>query len=269
MQNAGLDKAQTGIKIAGRDINNFRYAVDTTLTAESKEELKSLLMKVKEENEKAGLKLNIQWRRKWQPTPVFLPGKVHGQRSLVGCSPWGYMTWACMHEGGGRWVASNKLVELKKNKNKKTPQYSKTEIMADRPITSWQTDGETMETLTNLIFLGSKTTVDGNCSHEIKRRLLLGRKAMTNLSSVQLLSHVWLFVTPWTPTGFPAHHQRLEHVQTHVHQVGDATQPSHPLSSPSPPAFNLSPHQGLFKWVSSSHRVAKVPEFQHFNSIIF
>ena len=95
-----------------------------------------------------------------------------------------------MHEGGGRWVASNKLVELKKNKNKKTPQYSKTEIMADRPITSWQTDGETMETLTNLIFLGSKTTVDGNCSHEIKRRLLLGRKAMTNLSSVQLLSHV-------------------------------------------------------------------------------
>ena len=100
MQNARLDEAQTGIKIAGRNINNLRYADDTTLMAESKEELKNLLMKVKE-SERAGLKLNIQktkimasspmpWRRAWQPTPVFLPGESHGQRSLVGYSPWGH-----------------------------------------------------------------------------------------------------------------------------------------------------------------------------------
>ena len=115
MQNTGLDKAQTGIKIAGRNNNNLRYADDTTLTAESKEELKSLLMKVKE-SKKAGLKLNIQ----------------------------------------------------------------KTEIMASDPITSWQIDGETMETVRNFNFLGSKVTADGDCSHEIKRSLLLGRKVMTN-----------------------------------------------------------------------------------------
>ena len=117
MRNDGLDEAQAGIKIAGRNINNLRYADDTTLTAESKEELKSLLMKVKEESEKVGLKLNIQ----------------------------------------------------------------KTRIMASSPITSWQRDGETM---TDFIFLGSKITVDGDCSHEIKRRLLLGRKVMTNLDSI-------------------------------------------------------------------------------------
>ena len=86
MRNAGLDEAQAGIKIAGRNINNLRYAHATTLIAESKEELKSLLMKVKEESEKVGLKLNLQW----QPTPVFLPGKSHGQRNLVGYSPWGH-----------------------------------------------------------------------------------------------------------------------------------------------------------------------------------
>ena len=119
-RNAGLDEAQTGIKIAGRNINNLRYADDTTLIAESKEELKSLLMNVKEESEKVGLKLNIQ----------------------------------------------------------------KTKIMASGPITSWQIDGETMETVTDFIFLGSKITADGDCSHEIKRCLLLGRKAMTNLDSV-------------------------------------------------------------------------------------
>jgi len=119
-RNAGLDEAQTGIKIAGRNINNLRYADDTTLMAESKEELKSLLMKVKEESEKVGLKFNIQ----------------------------------------------------------------KTKIMASSPITSWQIDGETMETVTDFIFLGSKITADGDCSHEIKTRLLLGRKAMTNLDSV-------------------------------------------------------------------------------------
>ena len=120
MRNAGLEEAQAGIKIARRNINNLRYADDTTLMAENKEELKSFLMKVKEENEKAGLKLNIQ----------------------------------------------------------------KTKIKASGPITSWQIDGGIMETVTDFIFLGSKITADGDCSHEITRRLLLGRKAMTNLDSI-------------------------------------------------------------------------------------
>ena len=120
MRNAGLDEAQGGIKIAGRNINNLRWADDTTLMAESEEELKSLLMKVKEENEKAGLKLSVQ----------------------------------------------------------------KTKIMASSPFTSWQINGETMETVTDFIFLGSKITADGDCSHEIKRRLLHGRKATTNLDSI-------------------------------------------------------------------------------------
>ena len=120
MRNAGLDEAQAGIKSAGRNINNLRHADATTLMAESEEELKSPLMKVKEESEKVGLKLSIQ-------------------------------------------------------KNK---------IMASSPITSWQIDGETMETVTDFIFLGAKITADGDCSHEIKRHLLLGRKAMTNLDSI-------------------------------------------------------------------------------------
>ena len=120
MINAGLDEAQTGIKIARRNINNLRYVDDTTFIAESEEELKSLLMKVKEERENVGLKLNIQ----------------------------------------------------------------KTKIMASGSITSWQIDGETVETVADFIFGGSKITVDGNCSHEIKRRLLLGRKVMTNLDSI-------------------------------------------------------------------------------------
>ena len=119
MRNAGLDKAQAGIKITGENISNLRYADDTIHTAES-EELKSLLMKVKEESEKVGLKLNIQ----------------------------------------------------------------KTKIMASGPITSWQIDGETAETVSDFIFLGSKITADGDCSHEIKRHLHLGRKAMTNLDSI-------------------------------------------------------------------------------------
>ena len=119
MQNTGLDEAQAGIKIAGRNINNLRYTDDTTLMAESEEELKSLLMKVKEESEEVGLKLNIQ----------------------------------------------------------------KTKIMASGPITSQQIDGETMETVRDFIFGGSKITADGDCSHEIKRSLLLGRKAMTNLEA--------------------------------------------------------------------------------------
>ena len=119
MRNAGLDEAQAGIKIARRNINSLRYADDTTLMAES-EELKSLLMKVKEESEKVSLKLNIQ----------------------------------------------------------------KTKIMASGPITSWQIDGETIETVRDFVFLGSKITTDGDCSHEIKRCLLLGRKVTTNLHSI-------------------------------------------------------------------------------------
>ena len=120
MWNTGLDEAQTGIKIVGRNINNLWYADDTTFMAESEEELKSFLMKVKEESEKVGLKLNIQ----------------------------------------------------------------KMKIMASGPITSWEIDGETVETVSDFIFLGSKITADGDCSHEIKRRLLLGRTAMTKLDSI-------------------------------------------------------------------------------------
>ena len=120
MRNAGLEETQAGIKIAGRNINNLRYADDTTLMAESEEELKSLLMKMKEESGKVCLKLNIQ----------------------------------------------------------------KMKIMASGPITSWEIDGETVETASDFIFLGSKITADGNCSHEIKRRLLLRRKVMTNLDSI-------------------------------------------------------------------------------------
>ena len=125
MRNAGLEEAQAGIKIARRNINNLRYADDTTLMAKREEELKSLLMKVKTESEKVGLKLNIQ----------------------------------------------------------------KTKIMATDPITSWQIDGETVETVTDFICGGSKITADGDCSHEIKRRLLLGRKVMTNLDSILKSRH--------------------------------------------------------------------------------
>ena len=120
MRNTGLEEAQAGIKISGENINNLRYADDTILTAESEEKLKSLLMKVKKESEKVGLKLNIQ----------------------------------------------------------------KTKIMASCPIPSWEVDGETVETVSDFIFLGSKITADGDCSHELKGRLLLGRKVMTNLDSI-------------------------------------------------------------------------------------
>ena len=120
MRNAGLEEAQAGIKIAGKNINNLRYADDTTLKAEGEEELKSLLIKVKQKSEKVGLKLNIQ----------------------------------------------------------------KTKIMASGPITSWQIDGETVDTLADFIFLGSKITADGDCSHEIKKRFLLGGKVMNNLDSI-------------------------------------------------------------------------------------
>ena len=128
MRNTGMEEAQAGIKIAGRNINNLRYADDTTLMAESEEELKSLLMKVKEESEKVSLKLNIQ----------------------------------------------------------------KTKNMASGPITSWQIDGETVETVADFILRGSKITADGDCSHEIKRCLLLGRKVMTNLDSILKSRHYFV-----------------------------------------------------------------------------
>ena len=128
MRNAGLEEAQAGIEIAGRNINNLRYADDTTLMAESEEELKSLLMKVKEESEKVGLELSIQ----------------------------------------------------------------KTKTMASGPITSWNIDGETVETVTDFIFLGSKITAKGDCNHEIKRCLLLGRKIITNLDSILKIRDITL-----------------------------------------------------------------------------
>ena len=128
MRNAGLEEAQVGIKIARRNTNNLRYADDTTLLEESEEELKSLLMKVKKESEKVGLKLNIQ----------------------------------------------------------------KMKIMASGPITSWEIEGETVETVSDFIFGGSKITADGDCSHEIKRRLLLGRKVMTNLDNIFKSRHITL-----------------------------------------------------------------------------
>ena len=126
----------------------------------------------------------------------------------------------------------------------------KTKIMASGPITSWQIDGETVETVADFILGGSKITTDGDCSHEIKRGLLLGRKAMTNLdqnrSVAQSCPTLCDPMNRSTP-GLPVHHQLLEFTQTHVHQVSDAIQPSHPLSSPSPPAPNPSQHQSLFQ----------------------
>ena len=141
----------------------------------------------------------------------------------------------------------------------------KTKTMASGPITSWQIDGETVETVADFISLGSKITTDDNCSHETKRCLLVGRKVMTNLSSFNS-------VTQSCPTlfnpmnrsmlGLPVHHQHPEFTQTHVQQVGNAIQPSHPLSCPFPPAPNPSQHQSPFQWVNSSHEVDKVLEFQ-------
>ena len=206
MRNARLEEAQAGIKIARRNINNLRYADDTILMAENEEELKSLLMKVKEESEKVGLKLNIQ----------------------------------------------------------------KMKIMASGPITSWELDRETVKTISDFIFWGSKITVDGDCSHEIKRHLLLGRKVMTHLDNILISRDITLptkvhlvrsdqirSVAQSCPTlcdpmnrstpGLPVHHQLLEFTETHVHGVSDAIQPSHPLSSPSPPAPNPSQHQSLFQ----------------------
>ena len=142
MRNAGLKEAQAGIKIAERNTNNLRYADDTTLMAESEEELKSLLMKLKEEREKVGLKLKIQ----------------------------------------------------------------KTKIMASSPIISWQIDGETVETVSDFIFLGSKITADGDCSHEVKRLLLLGRKAMANLDSILKSRDISLPIKVCPVKGFSSSH---------------------------------------------------------------
>uniref|UniRef100_A0A8B9YJ70 RNA-directed DNA polymerase n=1 Tax=Bos mutus grunniens TaxID=30521 RepID=A0A8B9YJ70_BOSMU len=266
MRNTGLEEAPAEIKIVRRNINHLRYADDTILMAESEEELKSLLMKMKEESEKVGLKFIIQ----------------------------------------------------------------KIEILASGPITSWQIEGVTMERVTDFILLGSKITADGDCSHEIKRGLLLGRKVMTNRDSILKSRDItlptkvclvkgmvfpvvmygceswtvkkaerrridafelwyWrrLLRVPWTARrsnqsilkeiipgylledqirsdqssvvsnslrpmnrstpGLPVHHQLPEFTQTHVHRVSDAIQPSHPLLSPSPPAPNPSQHQSLFQ----------------------
>ena len=142
MRNSGLDEAQAGVKIARRNINNLRYTDDTTLRAENKEELKNLLMKVKEENEKVGLKLTIQ----------------------------------------------------------------KTKIMASEPITSWQIDGETVETVRSFILGGSKITADGDCSLEIKRHLLLGRKAITNLDSILKSKDITMPTNAHLVYGFSSSH---------------------------------------------------------------
>ena len=130
-------------------------------------------------------------------------------------------------------------------------------FMVSSPVISWQTDRENVETVSDFIFLGSKITADSDCSHKIKRHLLLGRISSVTQSCLTL----WDPMDCSTPF-FPVHHQLPELTQTHVHRVSDAIQPSHPRSSPSPPAFNLSQHRGLFKWVSSSHQVAKVLELQ-------
>ena len=153
--------------------------------------------------------------------------------------------------------------------------------MALGPITSWQIDGETMETVTDFIFLGSKITADGDCSHEIQRCLLLGRKAMTNIDSILKSRHITLptkvhlvssvqfsSVAQSCPTlchpmdcstpGLSVHHQLPEFTQTHVHRVGDAIQPSHPLSFPSPPTFNLSQHRGKHQGLFSNESVLRI-----------
>ena len=170
MRNAGLEEAQAGIKISRRNINNLRYADDATLMAESEEELKSLLMKLKEESEKVGLKLNIQ----------------------------------------------------------------KMKIMASGPITSWEIDGETVS---DFIFLGSKITADGDCSHEVQFSSV---QFSHSVVSDSLQPHESQHARP------PCYHHLPEFTQTHVHRVSDAIQPSHPLSSPSP-APNPSQHQSLFQ----------------------
>ena len=199
MQNAGLDEAQVGIKTARRNINNLRYADDTTVKAEIKEEWKSLLMKVKEESEKLDLKLNIQ----------------------------------------------------------------KTKIMASSPITLWQRDGETLETVRNFILGSSKITADGDCSHEIKRCLLLGRKAMTDLVqfsrsvvSDSLWPHEWQHTRPPCPSPTPGVHSdsRLSNQWCHP-AISSSVVPfsSCPQSLPASESFPMSQH---FAWGGQSTGVS-------------
>ena len=168
---------------------------------------------------------------------------------------------------GRKWRQTKKASwwKLKSEKFGLKLNIQKTKIMASGSITSWEID---VETVSDFIWGGSKITAGGDCSHEIKRRLLLGRKVMANFSSVQSLSHVRLFATPWITARQASLsitnscHQLPEFTQTHIHWVGDAIQPSHPLSSPFPPALNPSQYQSLFQWVNSSHEVAKILEFQ-------
>jgi len=165
---AQLDKSQAGNKIVKRNVNNIRYADDTTLMAESEEELKSPLIGVKGESEKADLRLNIQ----------------------------------------------------------------KAKIMASGPLNSWQKDGKKLETVTDFIFLGSKITVNSDCSHKIKRCLLLGRKAMTKLRCCCSVTKLWLTLCnpmDCSMSGFPVRHHLPELAQTHVHWIIDTIQPLHPL----------------------------------------
>ena len=192
MRNAGLEDAQAGIKIAGRNLNNLRYADDITLMAESEEELKSLLMKVKEKSEKVGLKLNIQKTKIMASGPI-TSWEIDGET---------VETVADFILGGSKITAdgdttlmSESEEELKsllmrvKEESEKVGlklNIQKTKIMASGPITSWEIDGETVETASDFIFLGSKITADGDFSHEIKRCLLIGRKVMTNIHSILL-----------------------------------------------------------------------------------
>ena len=199
----------------------------------------------------------IPWRRKWQPTPVFLPGKSRGLRILVGYSPWGRQeldTTERLHftcTGDTILVVEREeelkslLVKVKEESKKAGLKFTiqKAKIVTFSPTTSWQIDGETIETVADFIFLGSKITVDGDCSHEIKRQLLLRRKVMTKLvqfSSVTQSCPTLCHPVNHSMPGLPVHHQLPEFTQTHVHRVSDAIQPSHPLSSPSPPTPNPS-----------------------------
>ena len=203
MRNARLDEAQTGIKIAGRNISNLRYADDTTLMAENKE-LKSLWWKWKRRVTKLALKLNIQ----------------------------------------------------------------KTKIMAYGPITWWQIDGETVETVTDFIFRSFKIgAFELWCWRRLFRVPCTARRSNQSILKDQIRSVAQLCPTLCDPMnrstpGLPVHHLLPEFTQTQVHRVGDAIQPSQPLSSLSPPAPNPSQHQNLFQWVNALHEVAKVLEFQ-------
>ena len=226
MRNSGLDEAQAGIKSSGRNITHLRYADDTTIMAESEEELKSLLMNVKEESEKVGFKINIQKMKIMASGPITswqIDGKTDWfQRGKVVCQS--YILSPCLFNFYAEYIMRNTelkeaqagikiagrninnlryaddttlmaeseeelkslLMKVKEESEKVGLKLNiqKTKIMASGPITSWEKDGETVETVSDFIFWGSKITAVGDCSHEIKRRLLLGRKVMTDLDSI-------------------------------------------------------------------------------------